>query len=132
VREPGIVHWPGKIKPGVTRRIGATYDIFPTALALAGVALPLAADQIDGIDLSSILFPADARGVRARESRDSPGRCVYIYKGTPGLGCPEDHPDCPGLWAIRCSAYKLHFVTSNYTSSNIQVKNIYGSLLCIP
>ena len=40
IREPGIIHWPGKIKPGISTAVAATYDIFSTSLALAGVAEP--------------------------------------------------------------------------------------------
>ena len=106
VREPAVVRWPTKIVPGVSREIGTTCDIFPTAIALAGGKLPLSADQIDGKDLSPVLF----------QNGKSPHRCVFIYKGTPGLGCPATHPNCPGLWAIRCGPYKLHHVTSNYVT----------------
>lgn len=27
--------------------------------------------------------------------------CLFHYKGSPGLSCPKDHPDCPGLWTVR-------------------------------
>ena len=55
IREPGIIHWPGKIKPGISTAVAATYDIFSTSLALAGVAEP--SDRfIDGVDLSPVLF----------------------------------------------------------------------------
>ena len=40
IREPGLIHWPGKILPGVSQAVVATYDIFATALALAGAPLP--------------------------------------------------------------------------------------------
>ena len=59
VRVPGIVRWTGKIRPGVVEReTVATYDIFSTALALAGVPLP--SDRaIDGVDLSPVLFESE-------------------------------------------------------------------------
>ena len=45
----------GKIKPGISTAVAATYDIFSTSLALAGVAEP--SDRfIDGVDLSPVLF----------------------------------------------------------------------------
>ena len=48
IREPGLIHWPGKILPGVSTAVVATYDIFATALALAGVPLP--SDRyVDGV-----------------------------------------------------------------------------------
>jgi len=102
VREPAFVRWTGKILPRISMEVATTYDIFPTALALAGVALPRKV-FIDGRDISPLLFTLNAT---------SPHECLFIYKGTPGLGCPDDHPNCPGLWAIRCGVYKIHWVTS--------------------
>lgn len=53
-REPAIAWWPGKIKAGSsTEAIGATYDLFPTVLKLAGVALP-PNREYDGIDLAKV------------------------------------------------------------------------------
>jgi len=104
VREPAFVRWTGKITPGrISFEVATTYDIFPTALALAGVALPKGI-VIDGRDISPLLFTLNAT---------TPHECLFIYKGTPGLECPDDHPNCPGLWAIRCGVYKIHYVTSS-------------------
>jgi hypothetical protein len=92
VRVPGLVRWTGKVQPGVTHSVATTYDIFSTVMALAGVPLPT--DRIiDGRDLTPLLL-----GINTT----SPHDCLFIYKGTPGLGCPHDKPDCPGLWAVRC------------------------------
>lgn len=57
---------------------------------------------IDGKDLSDVLF----------KGSKSEHRCLFHYKGSPSTGLPpkEDDPQ-PGLWAIRCGAYKAHFVT---------------------
>ncbi len=108
VREPGLVRWPGKVPAGtISREIAATYDIFATASALAGVPPPQ--DRIlDGKDLSDVLF----------DNGKTPHDCIFIYKGSDGLGCPKDHPDCTGLWAVRCGPYKLHYVTSNWTTGS--------------
>jgi len=113
VREPGIVKWPGKIRPGRTSHaVVATYDIFATAVTLAGGKIP--SDRaIDGKDLSAILF--------AEESK-SPHECIFHYKGTPGMGCPADHPDCPGLWAVRCGLFKMHYVTSHWETGSTNGK----------
>ena len=113
VREPGIAHWPGTIAPaGLTHAIAATYDIFSTSLAVAGITAP--SDRIiDGRDLSP-LFTNTSTSVRGATD------CIYIYKGSPGLKCPTGHDDCPGLWAIRCGQVKMHYVTSNWTSKKIQ------------
>jgi len=114
VREPGIVSWKGKITPGrVEASVVTTYDIFPTALALAGVPLPT--DRIyDGVDMSPILFKPPG----SFQEVVNPDRCIFHYKGSPGLKCPKEHPDCPGLWAVRCGSYKWHQVTSNWTTGS--------------
>ena len=95
---------PGAIKPRVEREVVATYDIFTTAVKLAGAELPN--DRIiDGVDLSSLLF-------KTHEEESSPIHdCVYHYKGSPWEEC--DYSSCPGLWAVRCGDFKLHYVTSN-------------------
>jgi len=68
VREPGFVHWPGKIAPRISDEVVATYDIFPTALALAGVPLP--ADRIiDGRDMGPVLF----------DSAASAHSCIFMW-----------------------------------------------------
>ena len=60
------------------------------------------ADRVyDGRDLSRVLFNASA---------PSPHECIFIYKGTTGLMCPPTRPNCTGLWAVRCGAYKLQYV----------------------
>ncbi|HEX3148339.1 MAG TPA: sulfatase-like hydrolase/transferase [Gemmataceae bacterium] len=54
-RVPGIVRWPGHIKPGQTidEPIGFV-DVLPTFCALAGAKLPDKA--LDGVDVSPLLF----------------------------------------------------------------------------
>eukprot|EP01084_Bolivina_argentea_P210635 358445_1 len=44
--------------------------------------------------------------------------CLYIYGGTPNdTSCPiknntnKEYAKCAGLWAVRCGAYKAHWVT---------------------
>jgi arylsulfatase A len=92
--------------------VAATYDIFATAIALAGAALP--ADRIiDGRDLTPLFANASAE-VRREDD------CIFIYKGTPHVHCPKSHPQCPGLWAIRCGMVKMHYVTSNWSHSGVQ------------
>ncbi len=54
VRVPWIFRWPGKIAPGTSAVPVISYDLFPTLLALTGVAPP--ADHImTGRDLSPLL-----------------------------------------------------------------------------
>jgi arylsulfatase A-like enzyme len=98
VREPGIVRWNGHIEPGrISHEVVTTYDIFSTVLKLAGVEEP--SDRIiDGRDMSPVLFTKNDKS-----SHD----CLYIYKGT-------SDSKLTGLWAVRCGAYKAHFVTSTH------------------
>ena len=55
IRVPGIVRWPGKIKPGLVVDVPVVgSDWFPTVLAACGVAAP--ADRvIDGADVTAVL-----------------------------------------------------------------------------
>ncbi len=46
------------------------------------------------------------------------------WGGTPGDGnydylipCEGDYDKCPGLYAIRCGKYKVHWVTKDYNST---------------
>jgi uncharacterized sulfatase len=55
MRVPFLARWPGRIPAGVrSDAVAAGVDLFPTALALAGVPLP--DDRvIDGVDLTPLL-----------------------------------------------------------------------------
>ncbi|MEZ5301214.1 MAG: sulfatase-like hydrolase/transferase [Verrucomicrobiales bacterium] len=56
IRVPAMIEWPARIKaPRVTEVPASTVDIYPTALAAAGVALPENQPPLDGIDLSPLL-----------------------------------------------------------------------------
>ena len=76
---------------------------------------------LDGVDLSAMLR---GNGTAAAD------RCSFFYGGTPGAGCAgHGHKGeggrrnasvsasaiaaCPGLWAVRCGAFKGHWVTRN-------------------
>src|SRR5438105_3885980 len=88
VRTPAIFWWPGTIHQSVVTDIGSEMDLFVTAAALAGAALP--SDRvIDGIDLRAHLTG----------SVPSPGRVLFYYW--------DDE-----LRAVRKGAYKAHFITS--------------------
>ncbi len=51
LRVPGILWWPGKIRPGQTSDgMASTLDLLPTFAALAGASLP-DGHRIDGVDL---------------------------------------------------------------------------------
>ncbi|MCF7973642.1 MAG: sulfatase-like hydrolase/transferase [Phycisphaerae bacterium] len=53
-RVPGIIHWPGVVKPGsVSDEVVSSLDLLPTFCALSGAALPQR--TLDGTDLSGFL-----------------------------------------------------------------------------
>ncbi len=87
MRVPAIFWWPGVIAPGVSSVPRSTLDIFPTALALAGVPAPEEI-SLDGTDLMPLL--------RDREPASDEG-IAYYRSGE--------------LRAWRQGRFKLHFVT---------------------
>jgi uncharacterized sulfatase len=88
VRTPAIFWWPGTVRPGVVTDIGSALDVFATAAALAGAALP--ADRVlDSVDLTPVLTRAVP----------SPRQELYYYW--------DDE-----LRAVRRGRYKAHFITS--------------------
>ena len=110
VREPGFVNWQGHIEPRIESEPAATYDIFPTALSLAGVPLP-SDREFDGKSLLPILTGT---------SKVSAHQCIFYWKGCTNsktCGTPNESPlinkKNPGLWAVRCGSYKTHFVATN-------------------
>ena len=110
MREPGFVNWQGHIEPRIESEPAATYDIFPTALSLAGVPLP-SDREFDGRSLLPILMGT---------SKVSAHKCIFYWKGctdTKRCGTPMESPLInkvnPGLWAVRCGSYKTHFVATN-------------------
>ncbi len=97
MREPTIMWWPGKIKPGVRAEIGSTLDLLPTISGLVGAPLPK--DRIyDGYDLSSVIFG----------SGKSPRNEIYYYRD-------EE------VYAVRMGAYKVHFITRAEYGNNDKV-----------
>jgi len=87
MREPCIMWWPGKIKPGVVTDLGSTLDLYTTAIRLAGGNEPH--DRVvDGLDLRPALFGTGP----------SPRKVMYYYRGTK-------------LYAVRKGSFKAHFFT---------------------
>jgi arylsulfatase A-like enzyme len=87
MREPCIMWWPGRIKPGVVNDMGATMDVYTTILTLAGAKVP--DDRVvDGLDISPALFGTGP----------SPRKTMFYYRGTK-------------LYAVRKGPYKAHFFT---------------------
>ena len=64
VREPCIMRWPGRIPAGTTcPHIAGNIDLLPTFARLVGTRLPKDR-EIDGRDITSLMFQADTPPVR--------------------------------------------------------------------
>ena len=91
IRVPGIVRWPGRIKPAVIDEPVGFVDVLPTLCALAGAKLP---DRpLDGVDVGPLLFDGK-----------KPERKVPLYwQYDKAIG------DTKPVWtvAIRRANYKL-------------------------
>jgi len=99
MREPTICWWPGKIKPGIVRDMGATMDLYTTILKLGGAEVPT--DRVvDGLDLRPALFGTGP----------SPRQTMFYYRGTE-------------LFAVRKGPYKAHFVTQSGYQGDKPVKH---------
>jgi arylsulfatase len=94
-REPSIAWWPRTIAPGsVEMNLGATKDIYTTALLLAGAKIPT--DRIvDGVDLRGNLNPTFGQ----KSTHDS-----FYYFG---------HDNT--VFAVRQGKWKLHIRTHSQT-----------------
>ena len=109
MRVPGIFRWPGAIAPGVTREIGSAMDLFTTAIAIGGGAIP--DDRpIDGVDLRPVLFGAgpSPRTVMAYYRmgelfafRQGPHKVHFITQGRYGLPPERTDHDPPLLFDLR-------------------------------
>ncbi len=53
-RVPAIARWPGRIQPGATDELAATFDLFPTIMELVGA--DSGATALDGMSLTPLLF----------------------------------------------------------------------------
>jgi arylsulfatase A len=98
MRVPCIAWWPGKVKAGVVNRsLVCNMDLFNTALALAGVAVPT--DRpIDGKNMLPLLT---GKGPGERDT-------FFYYRDTE-------------LYAVRKGPYKLHLLTkAGYGADPVQ------------
>lgn len=59
IRTPGVVHWPGRLKPAAIQTPLHAVDWMPTLCALAGVKLPADVNW-DGIDVWRVLAQPDS------------------------------------------------------------------------
>ena len=84
------------IKPGSrSDALVATYDIFPTVLAVAGAPPPPPGLVIDGMDLSAVLFNGDPVA----------HRCIMFYNRPHA----SDAANYTNLAAIRCGDFKVYW-----------------------
>jgi arylsulfatase A len=108
VREPGIVRWPGSIRPGrVSDEPVATIDFFPTVLALAGERNIAAASKqpLDGKNILPFLLGQETKSPET----------VYLFF------------DGPYLQTARAGRWKIHVARWNiprYTAASGQQKNV--------
>jgi len=88
IREPTIMWWPGKIKPGTAcDELASTIDILPTVAALIDAELP--EHKIDGKDIRPLMF--------GKAPKQSPHDAFYCYYAN------------GQLQAVRDRRWKLHF-----------------------
>ena len=90
MREPCVAYWPGTIPAGrVSADLGATLDLLPTCLGLAGAPLPT--DRVlDGYDLMPALTG------QGQPQRDR----MFFYQGAQ-------------LWAVRRGPWKAHLTSQD-------------------
>ena len=103
IREPLIIKWPGKIKPGtISPAIVTSVDFYPTILELAGIGKP---DQdLDGISLLPALL----------ENKYDKERAIFWHY-------PVYHHEQP-MGAVRKGDWKLvqNFVTKKFSLYNLK------------
>ncbi|XP_071483679.1 arylsulfatase-like [Diadema antillarum] len=104
VRVPFITYWPGVIKPGVSREVITSLDLFPTFVNLTGGTMPT--DRAyDGLNIRDTLLYGAA----------SPHGALFFY-------CADR------LMAVRYGNYKLHFHTHRLrTPSFFAIDGVCGN-----
>ena len=108
VRVPGIFWWPGTIRPGLISELGATVDLWPTIVSLAGGQSPT--DRtIDGVDLGEVLLSGGKsprteisyyREGRLYAYRSGPFKAHFFTEGVYGEGPPLTEHDPPLLYNL--------------------------------
>lgn len=97
IRTPGMIRWPGKIKPRVSDEIVACLDWLPTIASLIGEAHRVPTDRpIDGVDQAKFLLGA----------KESAREHVVTYVGDK-------------VFAVKWRTLKVHFYTAESTFSPI-------------
>jgi arylsulfatase A len=112
-REPGIAWWPGMIKAGSfsPSALVATYDIFPTVLSFAGVALPGGSGSVyDGMDLTPLLLSAAPEQHAAHA-------CIMFYRSPESQLGPAGAAKQDSLGAVRCGDHKAYWCAPTSTTT---------------
>ncbi|XP_071946934.1 arylsulfatase A-like [Antedon mediterranea] len=94
-RVPGVVYWPSRIAPGISREIISHLDIFPTIANLIGSSVDNI--QLDGHDISDVIF----------NNGKSPRSGLMIFNST------YTRP-----YAYRYHQYKAHSATLAASNSS--------------
>jgi len=106
-RVPGVVYWPGKIKPGsVYNDLVLQLDIFPTILNIAGISAANLSNPIDGENISPVLL-----GTGHRKGDEF----AYFNTGK--------------IEAFRKGDWKIHFPTNDETFLGLLIFKATDSLL---
>lgn len=115
IRIPGIIRWPGHIRPGtVSNDLTSQLDFFPTIMKIVGGKMPT--DRpIDGLDISRILFKwrSDPEPKPEPVSNTLPSRFSTKTKPSPEedrllvFHCRERR------FAARYGSYKFHFISQD-------------------
>ena len=92
MRVPCILHWPGRIRPGVRHDLATTLDLLPTFMELAGAGRPPGL-VLDGASLAPMLL----RGAPS-------GRSSVVYY-------PQFAQRSRGVYAVRVGRHKVHWKT---------------------
>lgn len=115
IREPMIVQWPGKIKPGSrSDQPVIIEDFFPSILELAGIAHPLYTQQIDGLS-----FVPALKGKKQKEQRP----LIWHY---PHRWTADDGPGINYFSAIREGDWKLVYDHKQETLELYNLKSDRG------
>jgi arylsulfatase B len=87
LRAPAVLHWRGRIKPGVTDQVATVLDLLPTLASAAGVPVKTA-QPLDGVDLWPVLSTG----------RTEPrGNLFFAVQGDRG---PKQHALRSGDWKL--------------------------------
>ncbi|SFS68441.1 Arylsulfatase A [Zhouia amylolytica] len=115
MREPMIVKWPGKVKPGtVSNDKVIIEDFFPTIIEMAGIENPELVQNVDGVSFTPILSGAQGQN----ENRPLIWHYPNKWGGYgPGIGTAS---------AVRMGDWKLIYFYKNETFELYNIANDIG------